>query len=366
MAKKLFFALLVLVSVAAVVFALVVFVLPRDGKSDAEYTLVNVVRGTIVDKAMAIGRIEPENEIAIKSKIPGIVHKMYVEIGDNVEAGTPLLEIRPDPTPLEYAEAKRNVEIAEVTLAAAKRNLNRSENLRKNKHISQKELDDYRSAHDEADLRLKLTKERLALIESGKTKIADRTIESVIKAPIGGMILSREVDVGDPVVPLTTFQAGTELFIMAPMTELMFRGTVDEIDVGKLNEGMEVEIKIGALPDAAVRGTLYKIAPKARREDNTTLFDVEIMLTAMGDEMLRAGYSATAEVVITKKDSILTLPERLVQFRNDSAFVELLGELGEPAETLVTTGLSDGLNVEIVAGLIESTQVVQRPPREIQ
>jgi HlyD family secretion protein len=141
---------------------------------------------------------------------------------------------------------------------------------------------------------------------------------------------------------------------------------VDEIDVGKLAEGMEAEIKIGALPKAEVKGTLYKISPKARKEDNTTLFDVEIVLTEMGEELLRAGYSATAEVVITRKDSVLTLPERLVTFRNDSAFVELLNELGEPAESLITTGLSDGLKVEIVDGLDDSVQVVQRPPREIE
>jgi len=350
----------------AVVAILAFLVFRGNGKTDAEYTLVNVERGTIVDKAMAIGRIEPENEISVKSKIPGLIQKLYVEIGDEVKTGDPLLEIRPDPTPLEYAEAKRNVEIAQVALRTTERNLDRSANLREKKHISQKELDDMRSAHEEADLRLKLAGEKLALIESGKTTIADRTVESVIKAPVSGMILSREVDVGDPVVPLTSFQEGTELFVIAPMTDLVFRGTVDEIDVGKLHEGMAADIKIGAIPKAKVTGILRKISPKARKEDNTILFDVEVTLTQLGDEMLRAGYSATAEIVITRKDSILMLPERLVQFREDSAFVELLNELGEPAETLITTGLSDGLNIEIASGLAESTQVVQRPPKEIE
>jgi HlyD family secretion protein len=362
MFKKVFIGVFILAVVAVFIF----LVFKGNGKSDAAYTLVNVERGTIIDKAMAIGRIEPENEIAVKSKIPGIVKKIYVEIGENVPAGAPLVEIRPDPTPLEYAEAKRNVEIEEVSLETAKRNLDRSQNLREKSHISQKELDDAQSAYDEADLRLKLAREKLALIESGKTTIADRTVESVIKAPVGGMVLSREVDEGDPVVPLTTFQSGTELFYMAPMTELVFRGTVDEIDVGKLAEGMEADIKIGALPNAKAKGTLYKISPKARKEDNTILFDVEIALTETGEQMLRAGYSATAEIVITRKDSVLMLPERLVQFRNDSSFVELLDGLGEPAETLITTGLSDGLNIEIASGLAESTQVVQRPPKEIK
>jgi len=350
----------------AVVAVLVFLVFNKDSQSDAQYTLVNVERGTIIDRAVAIGRIEPENEIAIKSKISGIVKKIYVEIGDKIAAGQPLVEIRPDPTPLEYAEGKRNVEIAEVALNTAQRDLERTQNLRDNKHISQKELDDAKSLYEEADLRLKLAREKLALIESGKTTIADRTVESIIKAPVSGTVLSRDVDEGDPVVPLTSYQAGTELFSMAPMTELVFRGTVDEIDVGKLVEGMETEIKIGALPDAKVKGTLYKISPKARMEDNTILFDVEVVLTEFGGELLRAGYSATAEVVIQRKDSVLTLPERLVTFRNDSAFVELLNKLGEPAESLITTGLSDGLKIEVVSGLADSVQVVQRPPREIE
>lgn len=362
MFKKISFGVIIIAVIAVAIF----LVFNKDGQSDAKYTLVDVERGTIIDKAMAIGRIEPENEIAVKSKISGIVKKIYVEIGDKIQAGQPLVEIRPDPTPLEYAEGKRNVEIAEVALNAAKRDLERTQNLRDSKHISQKELDDATSVHEEADLRLKLAREKLALIESGKTMIADRTVESIIKAPVTGTVLSRDVDEGDPVVPLTSYQSGTELFSMAPMTELVFRGTVDEIDVGKLTEGMDAEIKIGALPDAKVKGTLYKISPKARKEDNTILFDVEVALTEVGSELLRAGYSATAEVIIQRKDSVLTLPERLVTFRSDSAFVELLNELGEPAESLITTGLSDGLKLEIVSGLDDSVQVVQRPPKEIK
>ena len=362
MLKKVFLGAVILVVVTVFLF----LVLRRNGKSDAEYTLVKIERGTIIDKAVAIGRIDPKNEIAVKSKIPGIVQKRFVEIGDKVQAGAPLLEIRPDPTPLEYAEAKRTVQIAEVGLQTAQRNLDQVKNLRDQKHISQRELDDARATHDEADLRLKLAREKLALIESGKTTVADRTVESVIKAPIDGTILSRAVDVGDPVVPLTSFQEGTELFRMAPMTDLVFRGTVDEIDVGKLSEGMTAEIKVGALPNQKVTGTLYKISPKARKEENTTLFDVEVTLSETGNQALRAGYSATAEVIITKKDSVLMVPERLVKSRADSSFVELLDKLGKPAETLIVTGLSDGLNIEIVSGLAESTQVVQRPPKEIK
>ena len=155
MFKKIFLGVIGIAVAAVVIF----FIFNKDGQSDAQYTLVDIERGTIIDKAMAIGRIEPENEIAVKSKISGIVKKIYVEIGDRVQAGQSLVEIRPDPTPLEYAEGKRNVEIAEVALNAAKRDFDRTQNLRESKHISQKEFDDAKSLYEEADLRLKLARE---------------------------------------------------------------------------------------------------------------------------------------------------------------------------------------------------------------
>jgi HlyD family secretion protein len=363
MLKKILLGLTVVVVAAAVVF----MVFKRTGRSDNSFKLVKVERGTVVDKALAIGRIEPDNEIAIKSKISGLVKTIFVEIGDFVKVGDPLIEVKPDPTPLEYAEAKRTVELAAVAYDNAKRELGRARDLQQKGHISEQDFERARQASDEADLRLKLSEEKLSLIESGKTGAADRAIESILRSPISGTVLARHVNEGDPVVPLTTYQQGTELLTLASMERLLFKGTVDEIDVGKLREGMPVEIKIGALPSALVKGTLYKISPKARKEDNTILFDVEIHLTQADSVVaLRAGYSANADIVINKKDSVLVLPERLVTFRNDSAFVEIPGEKGEAKQLPIKTGLSDGLKVEILAGIEEGKEVIERPPKEIK
>lgn len=363
MLKKISLGIVILGVAAALVF----MVFRRSGHTDASFQLVMVERGTIVDKALAIGQIEPENEIAIKSKISGLVKRLYIEIGDSVNAGDPLLEVAPDPTPLEYAVAQRNVELAAVAYDKAKRDYNRKKDLLDKNLLSEEELDTYKQTLDITDLRLKLSEEKLSLIVSGKTRIADRSIESIIRSPISGRVLARHVNEGDPVVPLTSFQEGTELLTLATMENLLFKGTVDEIDVGKLTEGMPVDIKIGAIPDAEVKGLLHMISPKARKEDNTVLFDVEIHLTEIAENTtLRAGYSANAEIVINRKDSVLVLPERLVTFRGDSAYVEVLGDLGEPIEIAIETGLSDGLQVEIIAGLEDSTEVVERPPKEIE
>lgn len=362
MFKKIIVALIVLGVIAVAVFF---FVSSRKGDENG-ITTVKLDRGDIVDKALAIGRIEPRNEIAVKSKISGIVKKLFVEVGDRVKLGSPLLDIRPDPTPLEFTEAKRSVEIAEVSHENALKNYERAKELLDKKHISEKEYDDAHKDYEEARLRLKLAEEKLSLIQDGHATIADKNVSSVIRSPISGTVLEKMVNEGDPVVPLTSFQAGTELLILAEMTDLIFKGTVDEIDVGKLHPGMTAKIKVGALPAEVVEGVLERISPKAREEENTTVFDVEIELTKRGEKMLRAGYSANAELVINEKKDVLLAPERLVHFKSDTAWVEVQDSLGEFDTVYVETGLSDGLNVEITAGLEEGALLVERPPREIE
>ncbi len=215
-------------------------------------------------------------------------------------------------------------------------------------------------------MRLNLTEERLALIEKGRTKIANRQIDTVIKSPVEGTVLERRVHEGDPVVPLTSYQAGTELLILADMESLIFKGTVDEIDVGKLEEGMMAELKIGAIPDQKIIGELYKISPKARKQENATLFDVEIVITQKGEKIIRAGYSANADLVINKTVNTLFIPERLVEFNDDKTFVEVKDDNGEIIKKEVKIGLSDGINIEITEGLEEGDEVVERPPKEIK
>ncbi len=153
---------------------------------------------------------------------------------------------------------------------------------------------------------------------------------------------------------------------MAEMSALIFRGTVDEIDVGRLREGMPVEIKIGALPKAKVTGTLSKISLKARTEDNSTVFPIEIALGETTGTVLRAGYSANADVIIDRREDVLMIPERIVSFAGDTAKVTVLLADGKQEERIVETGLSDAINIEVLSGLEEGDKVVEPPPREIQ
>ena len=228
------------------------------------------------------------------------------------------------------------------------------------------------SEKEKLEEELKLLKESLELdvitkeeYEKGKTRIADRQIDTVIKSPVEGTILERRVNEGDPVVPLTSYQAGTELLILADLESMFFKGTVDEIDVGKLEEGMAAELEIGAIPDQEVMGKLAKISPKAKQQENATLFDVEINITQRGEKIIRAGYSANAKLVINKSANTLYIPERLVLFIDGKTYVEIENEKGEIVNNEVKIGLSDGINVEILEGLKEGDEIVERPPKEI-
>jgi len=202
-------------------------------------------------------------------------------------------------------------------------------------------------------------------LESGKVRIADTNIETVIKAPVSGFVLEKSVNVGDPVVPLTSYQAGTELMKMADMRDIIFKGTVDEIDVGKIKEGLKTDLVVGALPGKTVKGHVSLISLKAKKQENTTVFPIEVVIDDAGGALLRAGFSANANIIISKKDSVLAIPERVVTFRNDSAFVRIpLGEK-KSKEVNIKTGLSDAINIEVLSGLKIGQEVLEKEVKEI-
>jgi HlyD family secretion protein len=330
-------------------------------------TRVDVVRGEITEKAVAVGQIEPRLAFHVKSKISGIVRRCVVEVGDAVAAGDPLFEIEPDPTPLELVEAEREVESRESAFHRAQADWNRVSELARQGVVSGDALDAARETFEQARIGRDQARDSLALLREGRIAGRGRRLESVIRAPAAGIVLRRHVNPGDPVVPLTSYQEGTELATVADMRDLIFKGTVDEIDVGKLRPGLEARLKIGALPDVLVTGRLARIAPQAIERDNAKLFEVEIDLEAADGVLLRAGYSSNADLVIREKRGVLLLPERLVHFDENETWVEVPGPTpdAEPERVPIEIGLSDGLNIEVQAGLAEGDVVVQRPPRDV-
>lgn len=336
-----------------------------DGAKNTEGTVV-VSKQSIVDKALAVGKIEPDVEVIVKSQVSGVVQKLYADAGDYIKAGSPLIEVKPNPTPLELVEGKRAVEMREIELDNLKKDIERKRSLQAQGLVSTQEYETAQQRLAESQLQLQTSRERLSLLEQGRVTIANDKIETVVKSPITGYVLEKSVQIGDPVVPISSFQEGTVLMRMSEMKHLLFRGTVDEIDVGRLKEGMPVEIKIGALPTARIRGVLSRISLKARQQESATVFPVEISLTETNGTVLRAGYSANADVIIARRDSVLSIPERLVTFAGDSATVTVRLPSGASETRAIKTGLSDAINVEVVSGLKDGERVAEKPVKEIK
>jgi len=327
------------------------------------YNTVKATCSTIVEEALAIGTITPENEIQVKSKIAGIVVERHVEVGDEVQKGDLMVQISPDPTPTELTEARRDLQMKEVALQNAKTQYERNSELLSKNLVSEEAFESIKLKYDQAKLQRDLCVDRLSLIEKGQAG----KVESVVRSPINGTVLEKFVNVGDPVVPLTSYQQGTPLFTLADMSNLIFRGTIDEIDVGKVHVGVLAELEIGALPGKTVLGRVIRMSPKARKENNATVFDIEIKIVDTRGITLRAGYSANAKIIINKAENVLAVPERLLTFQNDSVFVEVEDTSnGTVTKRPIKIGLSDGINAEVKSGITTQDLLVERPPKEIK
>lgn len=364
--RKLWKILIVLVLIAGLSAGLYAWV--RNGKKkEGGPKEVEVTTGSITEKAVAVGQIQPRQKFQVKSKIPGIVGRTFVKIGDTVSPGDPLFEIAADPTPLEMNEVDRSLESAEASYRRAESDYQRSMELSRSGVLPASDVDAKREQYELARVALMKAQQGRQLIRRGR--LSQTGTESIIRSPSAGTILTRAVNPGDPIVPLTSYQPGTEMATIADMRDLIFMGTVDEIDVGKLSVGMVARIKVGALPTDVVVGRVARIAPQAQQKEGATLFDVEIELEPAANVVLRAGYSANADVVIREKKDVLVIPERLVTFEDGGkkAFVELSTGSPEapPKKTEIKTGISDGLNVEIVSGLKKGEKVLEMPPKEI-
>lgn len=358
---KTLFILVVLAGASAGVYAWT-----RSGKKgDGDFKQVEVIQGSIVEKAVAVGQIQPRQKFSVKSKISGIVKRALVQIGDTVQAGDPLFEIAPDPTPLEVTEVDRQVESAAASFRRAEGDYQRSLQLSRSGVLPKSDVEAKKESYDLAHVALTKAEQNRDLTRKGRLTISGT--ESIIRAPAAGTILTRTVNPGDPIVPLTSYQPGTEMATIADMRDLIFKGTVDEIDVGKLSVGMPTRIKVGALPTDVVTGRVSRIAPQAQQKEGATLFDVEVELEP-SKITLRAGYSANADVIIREKKDVLVIPERLVTFADGGkkASVELPGsDPKSPKKVDIKTGISDGLNVEVLSGLTKGQKIVERPPKEI-
>jgi HlyD family secretion protein len=344
-------------------------------------TTVTVTSDSITEQAEAVGYIKTRNFITVKSQVDGIVEAVYHDEGEYVTKNMPLIKIKPVPSPKEYAGAHQELANAKAKEKEAELVFKRQKYLLDNRTISANNLN-YTASQNGYTLAKNdriLAEQKLALLERGETVVAGKQIESVVVSPIDGNILYRGVNVGDPVISISSAQAATALLTIANMQELMFQGSVDERDAAKIKPGMIAKIKIGSLPDQEITGKISRVALQSDKENSalgtTTTssetqsspfnvgFKIEITdLQFPEDLILRSGYSATASIAIKKVDGVLILPLRVIQFKDTKPHVLLPTKKDkEPKQQPVELGVSDNINVEIKIGLKLGELVIDQP-----
>lgn len=367
--------------VIVVVIVLLAYFASRSSNQSNSATIYTIKQGNIVEEVQAAGYITPQHSIAVKSEIAGNVSQVFHDAGDYVKAGEPLVAIKPMPAPSDYASAKEDVLEKTTALNAAQKDITRyTEMLRRG--LITKNYGDYIAAektYNTAQEQLALSKQQLALIESGKTTVGHQKINNTITAPISGYIMKRNVDVGDFVDPISSQQTATILFTIADMNTLMFQGYVDEADSNKIQINMPATVEVGAVPGLNLKGVLTKISLQSEQAGNasravnessiftsspfTAGFQVNVTkLKIPKDVQLRDGYSATANIAVKSALNVPVIPERLLHFDGQKPYVLVPGKSAKtPKKAFITLGISDGMNAQISSGVKTGEKVLDLP-----
>ncbi len=317
----------------------------------------------IVKKAIAVGSLVPRKEVDIKPRISGVVDEICVHPGDKVKNGDILAKIKiiPDMKSLRDAELRLSRSI--ISLDDTRKNFERNKTLFERKVISEMEFQQFQVSLKHAEEELDAAKDNLKIIREGIYGDSADTSNTIIRSTIDGMVLTVPITVGKSVTETNNFNEGTTIATVADMTRLIFNGKVDESDVGKLKEGMELLLSVGALENAKITATLEHISPKGIEDRGAMQFEIRAAVSASEGLFIRAGYSATAEIIIEKKENVLCIPESFLFFKDGKTFVEVetnIPDIFEERE--ITTGLSDGFKVEIRSGITQNDKVKAQEP----
>ena len=313
----------------------------------------------VIRKTVATGSVVPRQEIEIKPQVSGIIDEIYIEAGDFVKKDQVIARIKiiPDMVNLNAAESRLNR--AKINFEDAKTDYDRQQKLFDTDVISYEEYKNSKVSYDSAKEEVNSAENNLELIKNGVTKKAQTATNTLVRSTINGMVLDVPIKAGNSVIQSNTFNEGTTIASIADMQDMIFEGKVDETEVGKIKEGMPIELEIGAIEKEKFAATLEYISPKGVEENGAIQFEIKADVSLKNDQFIRAGYSANASIVLERKDSVMVIPEGMLKFENDSAFVEVLTNEEENLfeKRKVETGISDGINIEVVSGLAKEDKV---------
>ncbi|MDR0938471.1 MAG: efflux RND transporter periplasmic adaptor subunit [Mediterranea sp.] len=331
-----------------------VFLYQKSKPKVVVYELVSPELGDLQKATVATGKVEPRDEVLIKPQISGIIDEVYKEAGQSVKKGEVIAKVKVIPELGQLNSAESRVRLAEINGAQAETDFARMKKLYDDKLISSEEYEKSQVTVRQAREETQTAKDNLEIVKEGITKNSASFSSTMIRSTIDGLILDVPVKTGNSVIMSNTFNDGTTIATVANMNDLIFRGNIDETEVGRIHEGMPIKLTIGALQDLSFEAKLEYISPKGVETNGANQFEIKAAITVPDTVQMRSGYSANAEIVIQRASKVITVPESTIEFNGDSTFVYIMTD-SVPEQrfrrTPVVTGLSDGIKIEIKQGV---------------
>ena len=355
--------LIIAIIVALIFIGTFVFLYQKSQPEPVVYNEFTTKMGDVSKTTLITGKIEPRNEVNVKPQISGIITDIYKEAGDIVKAGEVIAKVKVIPDMSQLSSAESRVRLAEINAKQAQVDYDRDKVLFDKLLITAESFDKVSQTLHQAQEEVKAANDALEVVRDGVSKSNASASSTLIRSTISGVILDIPVKVGNTVILSNTFNDGTTIATLANMKDLIFRGNIDETEVGQLSIGVPMKITIGALQDVKLSASLEYISPKAVENNGANQFEIKAAIDVKGAKELRSGYSANAEIVLQTAKNVLTIPESAVEFSGDSTFVYLVKGKGEQKtyeRHPVTIGISDGVNIEIKKGLSQK-DIVRGP-----
>lgn len=351
MKKYVKIALLVLVAI--IFLGTFAFLYQKSQPVATVYEVSDATVGTLERTTIATGKIEPRDEILIKPQISGIIDAVYKDAGQTVQKGEVIAKVKVIPELGTLNSAESRVRLAEINARQSETDFDRMKKLYGEKLVSSEEYEKSEVAVKQAREELQTAKDNLEIVKEGITQSKASYSSTLIRSTIDGLILDVPVKEGNSVIMSNTFNDGTTIAMVADMNDLIFRGNIDETEVGRLHEGMPVKITLGALQDMEFDAELEYISPKGVEENGANQFEIKAAISVPDSVTVRSGYSANAEIVLQRAQDVVNIPESCVEFSGDTTFVYLLTDSLPQAfsRRQVALGMSDGIRIEVKQGL---------------
>ncbi len=351
---KKFFKVSLLILIAVLLLGTFVFLYQKSKPKVVVYELVSPSVDDLEKSTVATGKIEPRDEILIKPQISGIIDVVYKEAGQKIKKDEVIAKVKVIPELGQLNAAESRIRLAQINNTQTKTDFDRIEKLYNDKLVSKEDYEKSGVSLKQSNEELQAAQDALEIIKDGITKNSASFSSTLIRSTIDGLILDVPVKAGNSVIMSNTFNDGTTIATVANMNDLIFRGNIDETEVGRIHENMPVKLTIGALQNLSFDATLEYISPKGVESNGANQFEIKAAVVAPDSVVIRSGYSANAEIVLQRATNVLTVPESVIEFSGDSTFIYVMTDsipTQQFERTPVKIGMSDGINIEVKQGI---------------